>query len=96
MWKRDLENVVEAMHGFFRVAANLPVRCSLLLALSVSQSPLDPNLTCVLLLININRARLRLRRVRKHPHAIGLQFLGKISVATSDISSSGEKHRAMT
>lgn len=48
MWKRDLENVVETMRGFYGVATNLPVGNSLLFTLSVSQSPLDPNLTCVL------------------------------------------------
>lgn len=43
--QRDLENVAEVMHG--KVATNLPVGNSLLLALTASQSPWDPNLTDV-------------------------------------------------
>lgn len=46
VWKRDLENVVGAMHE--KVATNLPVGNSLPFALTVSQSPLDPDLIVVL------------------------------------------------
>lgn len=46
--QRDLENVADVMHG--KVATNLPVGNSLLPALTVSQSPWDPNLNDVLVL----------------------------------------------